>query len=179
MTSAVGVTIAELNALERERFVEAIGWVFEHSPWVAGLAWTRRPFGSVDDLHRAMIAAVADADREQQTALLHAHPDLGTRARMSDASVGEQAGAGLDRLTPDDYARLQRLNGAYREKFGFPFLFAVKGSTSQQVLEALEQRLPRQHEEEFAEALRQVYRIARFRLEELFADREGPRRIER
>ena len=179
MTSAVGVTIAELNALDRERLVEAIGWVFEHSPWVAELAWTRRPFAGVDDLHGAMIAAVADADRERQTALLRAHPDLGTRARMSDASVGEQAGAGLDRLTPDDYARLQRLNSAYRETFGFPFLFAVKGSTSQQVLAALEDRLPREHEEEFAEALRQVYRIARVRLDELFAGREGPRRIDR
>ena len=163
----MGVTIAELNALDRERFVDAIGWVFEHSPWVAGLAWTRRPFGSVDDVHEAMSAVVAEADRERQAALLRAHPDLGTRARMSDASVGEQTGAGLDRLTPDDYARLQRLNSAYREKFGFPFLFAVKGSTSQQVLAALEERLPREHDEEFAEALRQVYRIARFRLDEL------------
>lgn len=172
------MTIATLNALDHDRFVEAIGWVFEHSPWVAERAWTRRPFDGVDDLHRAMIAAVADADRERQTALLRAHPDLGTRARMSDASVGEQAGAGLDRLTPDDYARLQRLNGAYREKFGFPFLFAVKGSTSVEVLSALEDRLPRDHEEEFAEALRQVYRIARFRLDDLFAGREGPRRID-
>ncbi len=175
----MGVTIAELNALDRERFVEAIGWVFEHSPWVAGLALTRRPFRSVDDLHRTMVEAVAGADRAQQTALVCAHPDLGTRARMSDASMGEQAGAGLDRLTPDDYARLQRLNAAYREKFGFPFLFAVKGSTSQQILAALEERLPRDHEDEFAEALCQVYRIGRFRLDDLFAGRQGPRRIER
>jgi 2-oxo-4-hydroxy-4-carboxy-5-ureidoimidazoline decarboxylase len=83
---------------------------------------------------------------------------------MTDASAGEQAGAGLDRLTPDDFARLQRLNTAYREKFGFPFLFAVKGSTSQQILAALDARLSRKLDEEFAEALRQVYQIARFRL---------------
>ena len=163
------MTLPELNACDRERFVEAIGWVFEHSPWVAELAWMRRPFGSVDELHGAMITVVAEADRERQAALLRSHPDLGARARMSDASVGEQAGAGLDRLTPDDYARLQRLNGAYREKFGFPFLFAVTGSTPHQVLAALEERLPRENEEEFAEALRQVYRIARFRLDDNIA----------
>ncbi len=161
------ITIAQLNALSRDQFVEAIGWVFEHSPWVAEGAWPRRPFRDVDELHRVMMAVVTDADREHQAALLRAHPDLGAGARMSDASVGEQAGAGLDRLTPDDFARLQRLNAAYREKFGFPFLLAVKGSTSQQILAALDERLPRAADEEFAEALRQVYRIARFRLEEL------------
>ncbi len=159
----------ELNVLSQNQFVEAVGWVFEHSPWVAEGAWPQRPFRDVGELHRAMVAVVTDADRERQAALLRAHPDLGARARMSDASVGEQAGAGLDRLTPDDFARLQRLNAAYREKFGFPFLLAVKGSTSQQVLAALDARLPRTADEEFAEALQQVYRIARFRLDDLFS----------
>jgi len=163
----VGNTVAQLNGLGREEFVAALGWVFEHSPWVAEGAWPRQPFRDIDELHRAMVAVVTDADRERQVALLRAHPDLGARARMSDASVGEQAGAGLDRLTPDDFARVQRLNAAYREKFGFPFLLAVKGSTSQQVLAALEARLPRTADEEFAEALQQVYRVARFRLEDL------------
>ena len=93
--------------------------------------------------------------------------DLGTRARVSDASTGEQRGAGLDRLTPDEFARLQRLNTDYRSRFGFPFLFAVKGSTKHDVLAALEARGRRTRDEEFAEALQQVYKIARFRLEEL------------
>jgi len=163
------VEFGELNVLSQNQFVEAVGWVFEHSPWVAEGAWPQRPFRDVGELHRAMVAVVTDADRERQAALLRAHPDLGARARMSDASVGEQAGAGLDRLTPDDFARLQRLNAAYREKFGFPFLLAVKGSTSQQVLAALDARLPRTADEEFAEALQQVYRIARFRLDDLFS----------
>lgn len=85
---------------------------------------------------------------------------------MSDASIGEQAGAGLDRLTAEEFDRLHRLNTDYRATFGFPFLFAVKGSTKHQILDALEQRLPRAAEDEFAEALRQVARIARFRLED-------------
>jgi len=88
---------------------------------------------------------------------------------MSDASVGEQARAGLDRLSPRDFERLHSLNSAYRNKFAFPFLYAVKGSTPQQILDALEQRLPRDVDEEFAEALCQVGRIARFRLETVVA----------
>ena len=109
------------------------------------------------------------ATRDERLALLRAHPDLGTRARMSDASVGEQHGAGLDRLTPEEFDRLQRLNLAYREKFGFPFLFAVKGSTKHDVLAALERRLSAQPEDEFEEALRQVGRIAMFRLQDLLS----------
>lgn len=128
-----------------------------------------RPFTSVDDLHRAMTAAMEQATRDERLALLRAHPDLGTRARMSDASVGEQHGAGLDRLTPEEFDRLQRLNLAYREKFGFPFLFAVKGSTKHDVLAALERRLSAQPEDEFEEALRQVGRIAMFRLQDLLS----------
>ncbi len=160
-------TIAELNALDREAFVAAVGWVFEHSPWVAERAWAHRPFAGVDVLHEQMTLTVSLASRDEQLALLRAHPDLGARARMSDASSGEQASVGLDRLSRHDFERLQRLNTAYREKFQFPFLYAVKGSTPAQILDALEQRLPRDVEDEFAEALRQVSRIARFRLESM------------
>jgi len=162
------MTIAELNALDRRHFIDALGWIFEASPWVAEQAWDSRPFADVDALHQQMTSAVSRAPRYDQVALLRAHPDLGARARMSDASVGEQASAGLDRLSPLDFERLQALNSAYREKFAFPFLYAVKGSTPQQILDALEKRLAREVDEEFEEALRQVGRIARFRLETIF-----------
>ena len=161
------MTIAELNACDRARFVDLLGLVVEASPWVAERAWTHRPFTGVEQLHAAMMQEVEGATRDEQLRLLRAHPDLGTRMRMSDSSTGEQAGAGLDRLAPGELETLQRLNAAYRATFGFPFLFAVKGSTTQQVLDALEQRLPRTAEDEFAEALRQVFRIARFRLDDL------------
>ena len=105
------------------------------------------------------------ASPEEQLALLRAHPDLGTRAKISPGSTSEQAGAGLDRLTAGEYKRLLHLNSAYQEKFGFPFLYAVKGSDKFAILEALERRLISNREAEFQEALRQVYRIARFRLE--------------
>ena len=161
------MTLAELNALDRDDFVRALGWVFEASPWVAERAAEARPFADVDALHQQMTLVLARATREEQLALLRAHPDLGSRARMSDASVGEQSGAGLDRLSRDEFDRLSRLNASYQQKFGFPFLYAVKGSTPGQILDALERRLGRDPDEEFDEALRQVGRIARFRLETL------------
>jgi OHCU decarboxylase len=167
------MTLADLNASDRNGFVEALGWIFEDSPWVAERAWARRPFASLDALHEVMVDVVQRATTPEQLALLRAHPHLGTRVRMSDASTGEQRGAGLDRLTPEEHARVQRLNGDYRRRFGFPFLFAVQGSTKEDVLTALEARLGRSEDAEFTEALRQVYRIARFRLEDVLGGSRG------
>ena len=161
------MTLDDLNASSREGFVAALGAIFEDSPWTAERAWQHRPFASLEELHQAMMAEVSASSRGQQLALLRAHPDLGTRARLTAASAGEQAGAGLDRLTPSEFDRLQELNTSYREKFGFPFLFAVKGSTKHDVLAALAARLPATVDEEFAEALRQVSRIAWFRLQDM------------
>ena len=167
MTAAV--TLAELNAGSKDAFVAALGGVVEDSAWVAERAWEWRPFASIDALHGAMVDALSAAGAEAQLAVLRAHPDLGARIRMSEASAGEQAGAGLDRLTPAESERLQQLNRDYRERFGFPFLFAVKGATMHEVLAALEQRRHSAPDEEFEEALRQVARIVRFRLDSLLS----------
>ena len=161
------MTIAELNRMDRAAFVATVGWVFEHSPWVAERAYEWRPFADLDALHAALTTQVEQASKAECLALLEAHPDLGTRARVSDASTSEQSGAGLDRLTPAEFDGLQRLNGAYRARFGFPFLLAVKGSTKHDVLHALQARIEATPEDEYREALRQVFRIARFRLEDL------------
>jgi 2-oxo-4-hydroxy-4-carboxy-5-ureidoimidazoline decarboxylase len=177
------MTLAELNATDCESFVAALGWVFEDSAWVAERASARRPFSTLDEVHAAMISAVKSASIDEQLALLRAHPDLGVLRLNADgaderrqagppvslASHREQTGAGFDALTRDELARLRTLNAAYREKFGFPFLFAVKGSTTQDILAALERRLTSTRDTEHEEALRQVYRIARFRLEELIS----------
>ena len=149
--------IADLNMLDRSAFCGSIGHVYEDTPWVAERSWSERPFASLDQLCGAMQGAVANAPREEQLALLRAHPDLGTRARIGDASMREQAGAGLDRLTPEEHSQLLRLNTEYKQKFGFPFLYAVKGSGKLQILTALESRLASTPEVEFAEALRQVF----------------------
>jgi 2-oxo-4-hydroxy-4-carboxy-5-ureidoimidazoline decarboxylase len=160
------MTLEELNRMDRDAFTGALGWIFEHSPWVAERSWARRPFDSLASLHKAMVREVSDSDTDAQVALIRAHPDLGARARMSDASVGEQASAGLDRLTPAEFERLHRLNAAYGEKFGFPFIYAVKGSTKHDILRALEERLAGDPPAEHATALAQIYRIAQFRLED-------------
>jgi 2-oxo-4-hydroxy-4-carboxy-5-ureidoimidazoline decarboxylase len=161
------MTLDEVNGFDRPAFVQALGWIFEASPWVPERAWTARPFASVTALYGAMCGVVHGASDEERLALLRAHPDLGARARMSQASVGEQQGAGLDQLTADEFDRLQLLNAAYRARFGFPFLLAVKGSTKHDVLAALERRLARRPDDEIEEAVRQVFKIARFRLDEL------------
>ena len=161
------MTLSGLNALGRDAFVEAIGWVFEDSPWIAERVWPGRPFASVEALHQTMAAVMYAATADRQLALLKAHPDLGATLKMSVASAGEQAGAGLDRLSPETYKQLTELNATYLQKFGFPFLFAVKGSTPEQILEALQSRLPRDRSTEFEEALRQVARIAWFRLQSM------------
>jgi 2-oxo-4-hydroxy-4-carboxy-5-ureidoimidazoline decarboxylase len=160
------MTIEVLNSLDCAGFVNAVGWVFEGSPWVAERAWNSRIFEDADSLHQAMVEQVEAASSEEQLALLRAHPDLGTRARVSVASGAEQAGAGLDQLTPPEFERVQRLSTEYRDKFGFPFLFAVKGSTKHDILRELERRLEDGPEQEYREALQQVYRIARFRIED-------------
>ncbi len=163
------MTIADINSLSCAQFVAAVGWVFEHSPWVAQRAWERRPFADVAHLHAAMTHEVERATPEERLGLLCAHPDLGSRSNMSTASVGEQSGAGLAGLTPQEYQRLQQGNTAYRKKFGFPFLYAVKGSTKYDILRALDQRLGTAPAEEFRQALAQVYRIAGFRLHDVIS----------
>ena len=123
----------------------------------------------VDALHDAMSSVVARAPLEEQLSLLQAHPELGARTKMSQSSAAEQAGAGFSALTGDEADRFRSLNAAYRDKFGFPFLYAVKGRTAHDIVNALERRLTSARDAEHQEALRQVYRIARFRLEDMIS----------
>lgn len=165
------MTLDALNAMSVTAFVEALGGIFEHSPWVAQAVADARPFKDLDALHAAMAAAVEAAPREARLALLRAHPDLAGRAaragRLTRNSTREQAGAGLDRLSEDDYVRFHALNDAYRAKFGFPFILAVKGHTATSILAAYAARIDNSVAVECATALAEVARIARFRLEAL------------
>ena len=160
------MTLKELNYMEQQQFVEALGWIFEQSPWVAERTWKSRPFQSVEALHTAMVRTVDLASAAEQLALLCAHPDLGAKAKMSEASIGEQAGAGLNQLSATEFETLHRLNSAYKNKFDFPFIYAVKGATKQEILQALEKRLSNDKNSEWSTALRQIVRIAWFRLSE-------------
>lgn len=124
-SAAAPISLSTLNSLEQAPFVAAIGFVFEDSPWVAERVWRERPFASLPDLHQAMCRMVAAADQPTHLALLRAHPDLAGQAAqqgtLGAASRSEQTAAGLGSLTPEEAAEFARLNGAYWQKFGFPF----------------------------------------------------------
>lgn len=161
------------SELGEAEFLARFGPVYEASPWVAQGVWPAVPAGALDDrsaLAQAMAAVVDAAPREQRLALIRAHPELASRAKMADASVREQSGAGLDQCSADEFAAFQRLNAAYNARFGFPFIFAVKGATRRDILEAFEARLGNDPDAEFATAIAQIHRIAGFRLADLFAE---------
>jgi 2-oxo-4-hydroxy-4-carboxy-5-ureidoimidazoline decarboxylase len=169
--SNAGLRIDDVNAMDEAGFVRALGGVFEHSPWVAQRAYAQRPFASVAALHAAMVAVMNEASQPEQLALLRAHPELTGKASVSvdltADSRREQRGAGLDRCTPQQFADLSERNARYRTRFGFPFIIAVKGLDVDAILQALASRVDRAPDAEKAEALRQVARIGRLRLEAL------------
>ncbi|MCB1502138.1 MAG: 2-oxo-4-hydroxy-4-carboxy-5-ureidoimidazoline decarboxylase [Bauldia sp.] len=151
-------------------FVAAFGGVAEHSPWVAEVAAARRPFATRAAMIEAFQNAIGEASAEAQEALLLAHPDLAGRAAvagdLTEESRREQAGAGLDRLTAEEFGRFTTLNTAYRERFGIPFILAVRGADKHKILAAFEERIDNAKDVEFATALEQVCRIVSFRIED-------------
>lgn len=162
------------SAMSEEAFVVRFGAVYEHSSWISGEAWRRGLIHGaqrVSDVAAALARVVEESSREAQDALIRAHPDLGARAAVGEtltcASRREQAGAGLNRCTPEEFARLQALNRAYRDKFGFPFIVAVKGLQRQQILAAMAERLENGAERERRRALDEIHTIARLRLLDL------------
>lgn len=168
------LSIGELNALDAAAFERQLGHVFEHAPWIARRAASRRPFASRNAAHRAMLETIAAASQEEQIELLRGHPDLAGKAAIAGDltadSRREQAGAGLDRLTPAEYERFHDLNRRYKEKFGFPFILAVKGKTKRDIFAAFAERIDRQPEVELSEALTQVGRIGGFRLADVVTE---------
>jgi 2-oxo-4-hydroxy-4-carboxy-5-ureidoimidazoline decarboxylase len=166
-------TLAQVNAMPAPEFRAAFGGVFEHSPWVAERAFAARPFASVDALHAAMVDAVKGAGEAAQLTLLRAHPELaGKEAQagtMTGDSTAEQGTAGLNALSREEMARIAELNRRYREKFGFPFIIAVRRHTKDGIFREFERRLAHGRDAELAECLGQVYVITRLRLDGLIA----------
>ncbi len=159
-------SIETVNDMTPWAFIEAFGEIAEHSPWVAREAETSRPFASREQMIERFEIALLAANRDAQLALLRAHPDLATKARLTEDSTREQAGAGLNTLSAEEFARFTALNDRYKSRFGFPFIFAVKGATKHMILDSFEARVGHGEAEEFASALQQVCRIFRFRLED-------------
>ncbi|GHC75440.1 hypothetical protein GCM10007320_13650 [Pseudorhodoferax aquiterrae] len=172
--TAVRPTLAQLNAADASVFCSLLGDVFEHAPWVAAAIVDQRPFATADALHRAMLAAVAARAEDARVALFNGHPELaGAAARlghMTADSVREQGGLALDALSPQDSARWDALNAAYRARFGFPFILCIKRHTRASALAAFAQRLANDRGTELANTLVEIGRITRLRLAERIAD---------
>jgi 2-oxo-4-hydroxy-4-carboxy-5-ureidoimidazoline decarboxylase len=163
-------SLNELNCADRAAFVGALGHLFEHSPWVAEAAWAKRPFRDVSHLHAELCAAMRGAAREQQMALIRAHPDLAGRLaqqnKLTAESTREQASAGLSQLSAGELAEFQRLNAAYLARFGFPFIICARLSNKSAILKAMQARAGNSAEQEFQTALGEIEKSAQLRLKD-------------
>jgi 2-oxo-4-hydroxy-4-carboxy-5-ureidoimidazoline decarboxylase len=163
-----------INSMDRAAFVQKFGGIFENSPWVAEQVWDKRPFTSIADMHAAMVNVVKYAAVPKQLALLQSHPDLaGKEAQtgaMTASSVSEQASAGLNALSKAEMTQISELNAAYKQKFGFPFIIAVRMYSKEGIFFEFRRRLQNDTQSEFANDLQNVYAITRLRLDKLLAE---------
>jgi 2-oxo-4-hydroxy-4-carboxy-5-ureidoimidazoline decarboxylase len=170
-------TLNEIKCLEAAEFAQLFGAVYEHSPWIAEGAFALRPaggFASRAQVHAALVATVQSASETEKVALLNAHPELAGKeaaaGTLTAASTSEQACAGLTSMTAADVEQLRELNAAYREKFGFPFIIAVRNNTQTAIFGAIKSRLFNTRVMELNNALMQVGEIARLRLIDLVSE---------
>ena len=166
--------MADLNSCTKEAFVEALGAIYEHSPWIAERAWAARPFASREDLWAKLDRALRSSTPEARLALIQAHPDLAGRlarsGQLTQESTEEQRSAGLDQLAADEAAEFDRLNRAYLDRFGFPFVICARLNDRTTILHAFRRRLLHAREEEIATALAEIHQIAGLRLAQIVQD---------
>ncbi|MDP8972983.1 MAG: 2-oxo-4-hydroxy-4-carboxy-5-ureidoimidazoline decarboxylase [Actinomycetota bacterium] len=171
-------TLDRINELDRDDFVARFGSLFEHSPWVAEEAWESRPFGSIEEMWRAFEDAMYAAPPERQLVLIRAHPDLAGKAavagELTQESAREQASAGLNRLSPEEFEEFTRMNREYREKFGLPMVVCVREHTKESILDNVQSRLANSRDEEIRTALAEISKISHYRLLDL-VEREEER----
>lgn len=168
--SAPPLTLADLNRMNRTGFATSLGFAFELSPWVVERAHDAAPFASVEAMHQAMMAVLGAASTDDKLALIRAHPELAGKAAVAKTltaeSNAEQASAGLDRLTPEEFERFHALNAAYGQRFGFPFIIAVRLNDKSSILAAMQARLANERDAEIAEAIQQIGLISKLRLQD-------------
>jgi 2-oxo-4-hydroxy-4-carboxy-5-ureidoimidazoline decarboxylase len=163
------------SELSRDEFLHHFGGVYEHSPWIVEQLFSEGLTSAMNgprSLSEALAEIMSRAGREPQLALLRAHPDLAGKLAISgeltESSSAEQAGAGLDRCTPEEFQEFSQLNSAYKEKYGFPFILAVRGLNRGEILEHFRARVQNDWDAEFEAALLQVHKIARLRIQQIF-----------
>lgn len=159
-------------AMSEAEFVDVFGGVYEHSPWVPKQTYQKdlsNVHSQVCELAKALAETVDQADKQKRHELIVAHPDLAGKAAQQGAltkeSTSEQAGAGIDQCTPEEFEQFQSYNSAYKDKFGIPFVMAVKGSNRHLILAAFKERLENDLDTEYARAISEIHKIARFRLD--------------
>lgn len=162
------------SAMSREEFVATFADIYEHSPWVAERVFDQGVDEGMDDievLHERMSDVFLNSDSDTQLALINAHPDLAGKAAMQGeltaASTSEQSGAGIQDCTPEEFERFVNYNEAYKSKFGFIFIMAVRGSDRHKILASFEERLENNREQEFQRAIAEINKIAMFRLQDM------------
>ena len=169
-------SLSELNACSNDDFVAALANIFEHSPWIAEQAASARPFAGVKALLAAMKDTVDRAPADQRMKLIKAHPDLANKtqraAGLTVESTAEQSGLGLDRLSDAEYEAFERVNNAYRAKFGFPYIVCVRRHTKDSVLRDFERRLPNDVATETRASIDEISRIAALRLDQLVSSED-------
>jgi 2-oxo-4-hydroxy-4-carboxy-5-ureidoimidazoline decarboxylase len=160
-------SLAELNLMNQRTFTESLGTIFEQTPAIAQAVWPQRPFKTVDELYRTMFTIVESLSPAEQLTLVRSHPDLGAKVKMAESSVFEQASVGLNQLSPSEYVTFQSLNQAYKDKFNFPFIIAVRKHTKASILQVFEQRLQNTADIELQHAISEIGQIAYIRLLDL------------
>jgi uric acid transporter len=168
--TAARLSVEEVNALPRNEFVSTFAALFQGAPWIADAVADQRPFDSVYAMRHAFHGALFDAPAERRAELLRSYPDLAAKVALGQESRRDQAAAGLDRLTPDEYERFDELNEAYRARFGFPFVICVRENTKETILEAYARRLANTPRQEEMAALVEAGKIANLRLLDLVED---------
>ena len=167
----MSLTISQLNQFDRAEFVRVVGPVFEHSPWIAEITFGKRPFADLENLHRALCKTVEKSGEERQLALIRAHPDLvgkfALAGQLTKESTNEQAGAGLNKLSPEEIGLFQKQNATYKNKFGFPFVICARLNKKDAILAGFEMRLKNSREQEIKTALEEIFKIAELRLRDL------------
>ncbi len=162
------IPLEKLNSMQAADFVQALGGVFENSPWIPELAWRRRPFGSFERLHEALIQVVLEADESRKLLLIRAHPELAAPlGNLTSESKSERRSASLDRLSSSERADFAEMNRRYGERFGFPFVICVKQHSRDSILESLQTRLSHSRDAELRCAIDEICKIAYFRLQDL------------
>ncbi len=160
-------SINNINQLNKSDFLSIFGNIFEKTEWIAEKVFDLKPFKSNDDLFSKMIDQYENCDKEQTLMILNSHPELAVEKKLTKDSSNEQSGASLNECTFEEFEEFKKLNFEYREKFGFPFIIAVKGKNKNNILNDFKKRIQNDLNSEFEEAKKQVMKIASFRFNDI------------